>query len=201
LGQPVVALESTIISHGMPYPQNLAMAREVEGVVREAGCVPATIAILGGVVRVGLEAEELERLAVGGQSARKTSRRDMALVRAARGNGATTVSGTLIAAHKAGIRVFVTGGLGGVHRGASETFDVSADLTELGRTPVAVVCAGVKSILDVGKTLEYLETMGVTVCTVGPTADFPGFYTPHSGFQVGLGCVYVHVCATEVVPS
>ncbi|KAI9219516.1 Indigoidine synthase A like protein-domain-containing protein [Blastocladiella britannica] len=181
--RPVVALESTIITHGMPYPANVETARAVESIIRSHGAEPATIAIMDGNVHVGLDDAALERL---GQLPRnavtKTSRRDFAPVLARGGHGATTVAGTMVVAAAAGIDVFVTGGIGGVHRGAEETWDVSADLTELGRTPVTVVCAGVKSILDVPKTLEYLETQGVTVTTHAPLgADFPAFYTPSSG--------------------
>lgn len=182
-GNAVVALESTIISHGMPYPQNLETAKEVERVVRSEGCVPATIAIIDGVIKIGLNDSDLEVLAKKGLEAHKTSRRDLALVVSRKETGATTVSGTMILAHQAGIRVFVTGGIGGVHRGAVETMDISADLTELGRTPVTVVCAGSKSILDIEKTLEFLETQGVTVASYGETDDFPAFYTPKSGFK------------------
>ncbi|KAI9105863.1 Indigoidine synthase A like protein-domain-containing protein [Phlyctochytrium arcticum] len=180
--RPVVALESTIISHGMPYPQNLETALAVEQIVREEGCVPATIAILDGRVKVGLSRKDLEKLAKTGLQARKTSRRDIALVVAQKSVGATTVSGTMLIAHEAGIKVFVTGGIGGVHRGGEGSMDISADLTELGRTPVAVVCAGAKSILDIERTLEFLETQGVTVVSYG-TNEFPAFYTPKSGFE------------------
>jgi pseudouridine-5'-phosphate glycosidase len=175
----VVALESTIISHGMPYPQNVAMATEVEGIIREQGAVPATIAVLGGRPRVGLGADDLELLASHGDVA-KVSVRDLPFVVARGTHGATTVAATMRLAAMAGIRVFVTGGLGGVHRGAPQTFDVSADLTELGRTRVAVVSAGVKSILDIGLTLETLETLGVPVLTVG-SDEFPSFYSRSSG--------------------
>lgn len=182
-GRPVIALESTIISHGMPYPQNVDTAREVEGVLRARGVVPATIGILDGEVLIGMSPDQLERFAKLGQQCKKVSRRDIAAVVAARQNGATTVSATMLLAHAAGIRVFVTGGIGGVHRGAEATWDVSADLTELGRTPVCVVCAGAKSILDLPKTLEYLETQGV--CVAGYcTDDFPAFFTPRSGLPV-----------------
>jgi pseudouridylate synthase len=177
--RPVVALESTIISHGMPYPQNVAMATEVEGIIREQGAVPATIAVLGGRPRVGLGADDLELLASHGDVA-KVSVRDLPFVVARGAHGATTVAATMRLAAMAGIRVFVTGGLGGVHRGAQQTFDVSADLTELGRTRVAVVSAGVKSILDIGLTLETLETLGVPVLTVG-SDEFPSFYSRSSG--------------------
>ncbi|CAK9050158.1 unnamed protein product [Durusdinium trenchii] len=176
--RPVVALESTIISHGMPYPQNLKTAQEVEAVLRGKGVVPATIGILKGVVHVGMDAEQLEALARRGLACRKVSRRDIAQVLAQKQDGATTVSATMIFAHQAGISIFVTGGIGGVHRG--DASDVSADLTELGRTPMCVVCAGAKSILDLPRTLEFLETQGVCVCGYG-TDDFPAFFTPTSG--------------------
>jgi pseudouridine-5'-phosphate glycosidase len=178
-GRPVVALESTIISHGMPYPQNVAMATEVEGIIRDHGAVPATIAVLDGRLRIGLGTDDLELLASHGDVA-KVSVRDLPFVVARGVHGATTVAATMRLAAMAGIRVFVTGGLGGVHRGAQQTFDVSADLTELGRTPVAVVSAGVKSILDIGLTLETLETLGVPVLTVG-SDEFPSFYSRSSG--------------------
>jgi pseudouridylate synthase len=179
---PVVALESTIIAHGLPYPQNLALAQEVESLVREAGAVPATIALAGGAVRVGLDPDLLQRLARGREVA-KVSRRDLAAVLVRGGLGATTVAATMLCAHLAGIRVFATGGIGGVHRGATLTMDVSADLAELARTPVCVVCAGAKSILDLPLTLEVLETQGVPVLGLG-TDTFPAFYTPHSGLAV-----------------
>jgi pseudouridine-5'-phosphate glycosidase len=180
-GKPIVALESTIISHGMPYPQNVQTAREVEGVIRAAGAVPATIAIIDGRICVGLSDQQLELL---GQSkdAMKVSRRDLAYVLATGKLGATTVAATMICAQLAGIEVFVTGGIGGVHRGAETSFDISADLQELASTSVAVVCAGVKSILDIGLTLEYLETQGVPVISVGQQA-FPAFFTRDSGFK------------------
>ena len=178
-GTPVVALESTIISHGMPYPQNVEMATEVEGIIREHGAVPATIAVLDGQPRVGLSVADLELLASHGDVS-KVSVRDLPLVMARGTHGATTVAATMRLASLAGIRVFVTGGLGGVHRGAQQTFDVSADLTELGRTSVAVVSAGVKSILDIGLTLESLETLGVPVLAVG-SDEFPSFYSRSSG--------------------
>jgi pseudouridine-5'-phosphate glycosidase len=178
-GRPVVALESTIISHGMPYPQNVEMATEVEGIIREHGAVPATIAVLDGRPRIGLTGHDLELLASHGDVA-KVSVRDLPLVMARGTHGATTVAATMRLAALAGIRVFVTGGLGGVHRGAQQTFDVSADLTELGRTSVAVVSAGVKSILDIGLTLETLETLGVPVLAVG-SDEFPSFYSRSSG--------------------
>ncbi|KAI8526118.1 hypothetical protein RHMOL_Rhmol13G0284200 [Rhododendron molle] len=179
-GRAVVALESTIISHGMPYPQNLETAKEVEAIVRENGAVPATVAILDGVPCVGLSAEELERLAIMGTKARKTARRDIAYVVATRLNGATTVSATMIFASMVGIHVFVTGGIGGVHRHGENTMDISSDLTELGRTPIAVISAGVKSILDIPRTLEYLETQGVCVAAY-QTDEFPAFFTETSG--------------------
>ncbi len=181
-GLPVVALESTIISHGMPYPENVETALETERIIREEGAVPATIAILGGKIHVGLTEAELELLA-SRTDVFKVSRRDMPYVLSQGKYGATTVAATMIIAHMAGISVFVTGGIGGVHRGYIHTLDVSADLQELSQTPVAVVCAGVKSILDIGFTLEYLETMGVEV--VGyQTEEMPAFYTQSSGFSV-----------------
>ncbi|MBZ5738125.1 pseudouridine-5'-phosphate glycosidase [Nocardioides mangrovi] len=179
-GRPVVALESTIISHGMPYPQNVAMATEVEGIVRDHGATPATIAILDGRLCVGLSPEQLELLASDG-NVTKVSVRDLPYVVARGAHGATTVAATMRIAAMAGIRVFVTGGLGGVHRGAQQTFDISADLTELGQTSVAVVSAGVKSILDIGLTLETLETLGVPVLVEG-SDEFPSFYSRSSGF-------------------
>lgn len=180
----VVALESTIITHGMPYPENLETARGVEAVVRAGGAVPATVAVLDGVIRVGLGTGDLDRLAGRrGGDVVKASRRDLAAVLARGGTAGTTVATTMIAADRAGIAVFATGGIGGVHRGAELTFDVSADLLELARTPVAVVCAGAKSILDIGKTLEVLETHGVPV--LGYRTDvFPAFYTRTSGYPV-----------------
>ena len=183
-GRPVVALESTIISHGMPYPQNVAMATEVEGIVREHGAVPATIAVLGGVPKVGLSPDDLELLA-SDPSVVKASVRDLPSIIARGGHGATTVAATMRLASLAGIRVFVTGGLGGVHRGAATSFDVSADLTELSTTPVCVVSAGVKSILDIGLTLEKLETLGVPVLVDG-SDEFPSFYSRGSGFAAPL---------------
>ena len=178
-GTPVVALESTIISHGMPYPQNVEMAVEVEGIIREHGAVPATIAVLDGRPKIGLSAEDLELLASHGDVA-KVSVRDLPFVVARGTHGATTVAATMRLAALAGIRTFVTGGLGGVHRGAQQSFDISADLTELGATDVAVVCAGVKSILDIGLTLESLETLGVPVLGYG-TDEFPSFFSRSSG--------------------
>ncbi|MBT4288559.1 MAG: pseudouridine-5'-phosphate glycosidase [Deltaproteobacteria bacterium] len=179
--KPIVALESTIISHGMPYPENLKTAQMVEKTVRDQGAIPATIAILEGKIKVGLSAEELSQLAQV-KDVKKVSRRDFPYIVANKMNGATTVAATMIVANMAGISLFVTGGIGGVHRGADQTFDVSADLTELSQTNVAVVCAGVKSILDIGSTLEYLETLGVPVMGY-QTLDFPAFYTRKSGFQ------------------
>lgn len=181
-GKPVVALESTIISHGMPYPQNVETARNVEKIVREHGAEPATIAIIGGKIKIGLTDDELEHLGTA-KNVIKTSRRDIPFIIAKKADGAATVATTMILAALAGIKVFVTGGIGGVHRGAQETFDISADLEELARTNVAVVCAGAKSILDLKLTLEYLETRGVPVIGFG-TDELPAFYTRKSGFQV-----------------
>jgi pseudouridylate synthase len=183
--RPVVALESTIISHGMPYPDNVAMAREVEEIIRGHGVTPATIAVLDGTPRIGLDDVDLELLARGQQSIRKVSIRDLPYVVARREHGATTVAATMRLAALAGIRVFTTGGLGGVHRGAATTMDVSADLTELSLTNVTVISAGVKSILDIGLTLERLETLGVPVLGYR-TDDFPAFYTRTSGYAVPL---------------
>ncbi|WP_034385599.1 pseudouridine-5'-phosphate glycosidase [Deinococcus sp. YIM 77859] len=183
-GGPVVALESTIISHGMPYPQNVEMARGVEAVVREHGATPATIAVLGGRLKVGLTPNELELLATD-KTVQKISTRDLPVTVALGGHGATTVASTMRIAALAGIRVFATGGTGGVHRGAHETMDISADLTELARTDVCVVSAGVKSILDIGLTLEVLETQGVPAITLGGT-EFPAFYSRRSGFASPL---------------
>jgi pseudouridine-5'-phosphate glycosidase len=182
-GRAVVALESTIITHGMPHPQNLEMATRVEAIVRERGAVPATIAIMGGRFRVGLEPADLALLARTGPAAAKASRRDVAALLNSGATAGTTVATTMQAAHLAGIRLFATGGIGGVHRGAELSFDVSADLEELARTPVAVVCAGAKAILDIPKTLEMLETKGVPVIGYG-TADFPAFWTRSSGLRV-----------------
>ncbi|XP_019345182.1 pseudouridine-5'-phosphate glycosidase isoform X4 [Alligator mississippiensis] len=181
-GKPIVALESAIIAHGMPYPQNLSMARNVEEIVRTHGSVPATVGILNGKIHIGLNDEELHFLAKS-ENLVKVSRRDLPYVLSQGSSGGTTVSGTMIAAHKAGIHVFVTGGIGGVHRGGEITMDVSTDLTELGRTPVAVVSAGVKSILDIGRTLEFLETQGVCVAAFGESREFPAFFCRQSGFQ------------------
>ena len=180
-GRAVVALESTIITHGMPYPENLETARAVEQVVRDKGAVPATIALVDGRLRVGLPGDQLDRLAQA-RDVVKASGRDLAAVIVRGGSAGTTVSATMRIAALAGIGVFATGGVGGVHRGAEETFDVSADLTELGRTEVAVVCAGVKSILDIARTLEYLETQRVPVIAYG-SDDFPAFYTRSSGLR------------------
>ncbi len=182
-GKPVVALESTIISHGMPYPQNVQTALNVERIIRENGAVPATIAIIGGRLKAGLSPEEIEYFGKKGQAIAKASRRDLAVLCARGEDGATTVTTTMIIAHMAGIKIFATGGIGGVHRGAETTMDISADLEELGQTPVMVVCAGAKSILDLGLTLEYLETKGVPVIGYG-TDELPAFYTRQSGFGV-----------------
>jgi len=173
--KPVVALESTIIAHGMPYPENLEVAREVEEIIRKYGVVPATIAVIEGKVKIGLSKEEMELLATS-KEVIKASRRDLSVIIVKKLTASTTVAATMVAAHLAGIKVFVTGGIGGVHRGAEKTFDVSADLHELGRTPVAVVCSGAKAILDLPLTLEYLETMGVPV--------LPAFYCRESGLMV-----------------
>lgn len=183
-GRPVVALESTIISHGMPYPDNVAMAREVEQIIRDHGVTPATIAVLDGVPRIGLDGDGLELLA-SDPGVRKVSIRDLPYVVARGEHGATTVAATMRLAALAGIRVFTTGGLGGVHRGAGNTFDVSADLTELSLTAVTVVSAGVKSILDIGLTLERLETLGVPMLGYG-TDEFPAFFTRSSGYAAPL---------------
>jgi pseudouridine-5'-phosphate glycosidase len=180
-GRPVVALESTIIAHGMPYPQNLETAKRIEDIVRKKGCVPATVAVYNGKIQVGLDDELLEKLAT--EPAQKISRRDLPVALASGELGATTVSATLIGAHKAGIRVFVTGGIGGVHRGAEKTFDISSDLEELAMSDVAVVSAGVKSILDLEKTLEVLETKGVPVLGF-QTDELPAFYTRTSGLKI-----------------
>lgn len=181
-GKPVVALESTIISHGMPYPKNVETALNVEKIIRENGAVPATTAVLNGKIKVGLSTEEVEYLGKA-KNVIKMSRRDMPFIVANKLDGATTVAATMIIAQLAGIKVFATGGIGGVHRGAQETFDISADLDELGKTNVAVVCAGAKSILDIGLTLEYLETKGVPVFGF-KTEELPAFFTTKSGFKV-----------------
>ncbi|MFJ8262568.1 pseudouridine-5'-phosphate glycosidase [Rummeliibacillus sp. NPDC094406] len=183
-GLPIVALESTIISHGMPYPQNVQTAREVEQILRDNGCVPATIALIDGKIKIGLSDEELEMFG-NAKNVAKASRRDIGYLLATKQTGATTVAATMIAAELAGIELFVTGGIGGVHRGAETTMDISADLEELATTKVGVVCAGAKSILDIGLTLEYLETKGVPVIGYG-TNELPAFYTRQSGFDVNF---------------
>ncbi|KXL53249.1 pseudouridine-5'-phosphate glycosidase [Anaerotignum neopropionicum] len=180
--KPIVALESTILSHGMPYPENVVFAHKVEDIVRKEGAIPATTAIIGGKLKVGLTADELEIMCKG-ENIGKVSRRDVAVYLATEKAGATTVATTMMIAAMAGIRIFATGGIGGVHRGAAETMDISADLQELAHTPVAVVGAGAKSLLDIGLTLEYLETMGVPVIGVD-TDDFPAFYCRKSGYKV-----------------
>ena len=182
-GKPVVALESTIISHGMPYPKNVETALRVEQSIRDNGAVPATIAVIGGRLKAGLSREEIEHLGKAGRAVAKASRRDLPALVARGADGATTVTTTMIIAHMADIRIFATGGIGGVHRGAETTMDISADLEELAQTPVMVVCAGAKSILDLGLTLEYLETKGVPVIGYG-TDELPAFYTRKSGFSV-----------------
>jgi pseudouridine-5'-phosphate glycosidase len=182
-GKPVVALESTIISHGMPYPQNVETALKVEQTIRDNGATPATIAIIGGRLKAGLTPDEIEYLGKKGRAVAKASRRDLPVLVARGADGATTVTTTMIIAHLAGIKVFATGGIGGVHRGAETTMDISADLEELAMTPVMVICAGAKSILDLGLTLEYLETKGVPVIGYG-TEELPAFYTRKSGFRV-----------------
>ena len=182
-GKPVVALESTIISHGMPYPQNVETALNVEKIIRDAGAIPATIAIIKGKITVGLSHDEIEYLGKKGLSVIKASRRDLPVLLARGEDGATTVATTMIGAALAGVRVFATGGIGGVHRGAETTMDISADLEELAQTPVMVICAGAKSILDLGLTLEYLETKGVPVIGY-QTEELPAFYTRTSGFKV-----------------
>ncbi|MBQ2747199.1 MAG: pseudouridine-5'-phosphate glycosidase [Mogibacterium sp.] len=182
-GRPVVALESTIISHGMPYPQNVETALNVEKIIRENGAVPATIAIIGGRLKAGLTPEEIEYFGKKGPEITKASRRDLAMLCAKGEDGACTVTTTMMIANMAGIKVFATGGIGGVHRGAETTMDISADLEELAQTQVMVICAGCKSILDIGLTLEYLETHGVPVIGMG-TEDMPAFYTSKSGFKV-----------------
>lgn len=183
LGRPVVALESTIISHGMPYPQNVETALKVEQTVRDNGAVPATIAVIGGRLKAGLTPQEIEYLGKKGRGVAKASRRDLPVLVARGDDGATTVTTTMIIAAMAGIKVFATGGIGGVHRGAETTMDISADLEELAKTPVMVICAGAKSILDLGLTLEYLETKGVPVIGYG-TEELPAFYTRRSGYKV-----------------
>ena len=181
---PIVALETTILTHGMPYPENLRTARSVERIIREGGAVPATIAVVGGAIRVGLDDSELERLARA-REVRKLSRADLAYAIAGNIDGSTTVAATMICAHLAGIDVFVTGGIGGVHRGVETTFDISADLDELARTPVTIVCSGAKAILDLPKTLEALETRGVPTVVFG-SDDFPAFWSRSSGLPAPL---------------
>ena len=183
-GKAVVALESTIISHGMPYPQNVETALRVEEEVRKSGAVPATIAIIDGVPTVGCDRDEIEKLGKAGLTVTKVSRRDIPIVIAKGLNGATTVASTMIFAEKAGVKIFATGGIGGVHRGAEKTMDISADLDELSKTNVTVVCAGAKSILDLNLTMEYLETKGVAVIGYG-TDELPAFFTRESGIKVG----------------
>ncbi|NNJ09933.1 pseudouridine-5'-phosphate glycosidase [Chloroflexales bacterium ZM16-3] len=182
-GRPIVALESTVISHGLPYPQNLELARAMEDEVRAAGAVPATVGVSAGVPTVGMAAAEIERFATRSAQVRKLSRRDVAAAIAQGADGATTVAATMALAAAAGVEVFATGGIGGVHRGAELTWDISADLTELARTPVIVVCAGAKAILDLSATLEYLETLGVPLVGLG-TDEFPAFYSRSSGLPV-----------------
>ncbi len=195
--KPIVALESTIITHGMPYPRNVETARSVEEAAREMGAIPATIAVIDGRFRVGLDGREIERLGELTGGVVKASRRDLALVAARKGSAGTTVAATMFIASLAGLEVFATGGIGGVHRGAEETFDISADLVELARTRVAVVCAGAKSILDIEKTLEYLETQGVAI--VGYRCDeFPAFYARSSGFKLEHRCDGLHDLARMI---
>ncbi len=195
--KPIVALESTIITHGMPYPRNVETARSVEEAVREMGAVPATIAVIDGRFRVGLDGQDIERLGELTGGVVKASRRDLAPVVARKGSAGTTVAATMVIASLAGLEVFATGGIGGVHRGAEETFDISADLVELSRTRVAVVCAGAKSILDIAKTLEFLETHGVAI--VGyRTDEFPAFYARSSGFKLEHRCDGLHDLARMI---
>jgi pseudouridylate synthase len=195
-GKPIVALESTIISHGMPYPQNVQTAREVEQIIRDNGAVPATIAIVDGKIKIGLSDEELEMFGKSSDVA-KASRRDLAYLIATKKLGATTVAATMICAEAAGIHIFVTGGIGGAHRGAENTMDISADLEELGQTNVAVICAGAKSILDLGLTMEYLETKGVPV--IGYQTDvLPAFYTRKSDFEVNVRADDVETIASTL---
>ena len=195
-GKPIVALESTILSHGMPFPENVEFAHQVEVVVRSAGAIPATTAIIGGKLKVGLTAEELD-LMCKAENVGKVSRRDVATYLATGMTGATTVATTMLIASLAGIKVFATGGIGGVHRDGENTMDVSADLQELANTPVAVVCAGCKQILDIGRTLEYLETMGVPVLGY-KTNDFPAFYCTKSGFNVDYNAPDVETIANII---
>jgi pseudouridylate synthase len=195
--KPIVALESTIITHGMPYPRNVETARSVEEAAREMGAIPATIAVIDGRFRVGLNGKEIERLGELTGGVVKASRRDLGLVAARKGSAGTTVAATMFIASLAGLEIFATGGIGGVHRGAEETFDISADLVELARTRVAVVCAGAKSILDIEKTLEYLETQGVAI--VGYRCDeFPAFYARSSGFKLEHRCDGLHDLARMI---
>ena len=195
--KPIVALESTIITHGMAYPRNVETARSVEEAAREMGAIPATIAVIDGRFRVGLDGQEIERLGELTGGVVKASRRDLALVAARKGSAGTTVAATMFIASLAGLEVFATGGIGGVHRGAEETFDISADLVELARTRVAVVCAGAKSILDIEKTLEFLETQGVAI--VGYRCDeFPAFYARSSGFKLEHRCDGLHDLARMI---
>ncbi len=196
-GRPLVALESTIITHGMPYPRNVETAELVEETVRSFGAVPATIAVIGGRFRVGLQPKEIDGLGQLNRGVVKASRRDLAAVVARRGSAGTTVAATMFVAELAGVEIFATGGIGGVHRGAAETFDISADLVELSRTRVAVVCAGAKSILDIEKTLEFLETQGVAI--VGYRCDeFPAFYARSSGFKIEHRCDGLHDLARMI---
>jgi pseudouridylate synthase len=195
--KPIIALESTIITHGMPYPRNVETALAVEHAAREMGAVPATIAVIEGRFRIGLDEQEIDRLGQLSGGVVKASRRDLALVAARKASAGTTVAATMFIAGLAGIEIFATGGIGGVHRGAEETFDISADLVELSRTRVAVVCAGAKSILDIGKTLEFLETQGVAV--VGyRTDEFPAFYARSSGFKLEHRCDGLHDLARMI---
>lgn len=193
-GKPVVALESTIISHGMPYPQNVETALQVEKIIRDNGAIPATIAIIGGRLKAGLTKEEIEHLGKAGHDITKVSRRDLPVICAEGKDGATTVTTTMIIAHMAGIKFFATGGIGGVHRGAQQTFDISADLQELAHTPVMVCCAGAKAILDLALTLEYLETQGVPVLGY-KTKELPAFYSIHSGLEVDYQVNTPNECA------
>ncbi|XP_065898187.1 uncharacterized protein [Dysidea avara] len=197
-GKPVVALESTVVTHGMPHPSNLQMATELEDIIRSNGAVPATIGIIDGCVHVGLDKESIQRLADPSVKSYKVSRRDLSYVLSQGQCGGTTVSATMLCAHQVGIPVFVTGGIGGVHREGENTLDISADLSELGRTPVAVVCAGVKSILDIGRTLEVLETNGVTVATLGGSDQFPAFFTANSGHKSPYHLTSVQQCAALI---
>src|SRR6202046_366228 len=195
--KPIVALESTIVTHGMPYPRNVETALAVEHAAREMGAIPATIAVIEGRLRVGLSGEEIDRLGQLSGGVVKASRRDLALVAARKGSAGTTVAATMFIAGLAGIEIFATGGIGGVHRGAEETFDISADLVELSRTKVAVICAGAKSILDIPKTLEFLESQGVPV--IGYRCDeFPAFYARSSGVKIDHRCEGLHDLARMI---